>query len=98
MMLVLLDTTAIMSDPMCGGIAWKVLANAASAWSVQVLVPEVVLVEAVAGYQRRVAEAAVGLARWADKHAGPLGLAKVQEAAEGALADAASSYTARLRE
>jgi PIN domain len=97
-MLVLLDTTALMSDPTCGGVAWRILANAASAWNVQVHVPEVVLIEAIAGYQRRVAEAAVGLTRWADKHAGPLGLSDVHRISDRALADAASAYPARLRE
>ena len=97
-MLVLLDATAIMSDPTCGGISWRVLANAASAWNVQVYVPEVVLIEAIAGYQRRVAEAAVGLTRWAGRHVGPLGLAEAHETFERGLADAASSYPARLRE
>ena len=97
-MLVVLDTTAIMSDPLCGGLAWRVLATAAPAWNVQVYVPEVVVIEAVAGYQRRIVEAAVGLTRWADKHAGPLGLAEAHQMSDRALVEAASSYAGRLRE
>jgi hypothetical protein len=97
-MLVVLDTTAIISDPLCGGLAWRVLATAAPAWNVQVYVPEVVIIEAIAGYQRRIVEAAVGLTRWADKHAGPLGLAEVHQMSDRALVEAASSYAGRLRE
>ena len=87
-----------MSDPLCGGLAWRVLATAAPAWNVQVYVPEVVIIEAIAGYERRVAEAAVGLTRWADKHVGPLGLAEAYQISDRALVEAASSYAGRLRE
>src|SRR6266540_990392 len=97
-MLILLDTTAILNDPLCRGIAWRVVAHAAPAWNLRLFVPEVVVAEAIAGYRRRIAEALVGLQRWGDKHAGPLGLGSVREAAEAALNEAASSYPASLRE
>jgi hypothetical protein len=96
-MLVVLDTTAIMSDPMCMGAAWRILANARSVWDVHVYVPEVVVIEAVAGYQRRLSEATVSWARWEQKHGRPLGLTDVVEAADVALREAASSYPERLR-
>jgi PIN domain len=97
-MFILLDTTAILSDPLCAGTAWRVLAHAEPAWNLRVFVPEVVVAEAIAGYRRRITEALVGFQRWGDKHAGPLGLRSVREAAEAALEEAASSYPARLRE
>jgi hypothetical protein len=96
-MLVVLDTTAIMSDPMCAGVAWRVLANARSLWDVHVYVPEVAVIEAVAGYQRRLAEAMVSWERWEQKHGRPLGLTDTVAAAKAALKEAASSYPARLR-
>ncbi|MGH3202453.1 MAG: PIN domain-containing protein [Streptosporangiaceae bacterium] len=96
-MLVVLDTTAILSDPMCAGVAWRILANARSVWGVQVYVPEVVVIEAVAGYQRRLGEATVSWGRWEQKHGRPLGLTEVVEAVDVALKEAASSYPVRLR-
>jgi hypothetical protein len=96
-MLVVLDTTAIMSDPMCAGVAWRVLANARSMWDVQVYLPEVAVIEAVAGYQRRLAEAMVSWERWEQKHGRPLGLTDTMAATEAALKEAASSYPAQLR-
>ncbi len=97
-MLILLDATALLSDPLCTGIAWRVTAHAAPAWNLRIIVPEVVVVEAIAGYRRRVAEAQVGLQRWGDKHARPLALGLAQKAAEAELEEAASSYSARLHE
>jgi PIN domain len=97
-MFILLDTTAILSDPLCAGTAWRVVAHAAAAWNLRVFVPEVVVAEAIAGYRRRIHEAQVGFQRWADKHAGPLGLRSVHEAAQAELEEAVSSYPARLRE
>jgi hypothetical protein len=73
-MLVLLDTTAIMNDPLLSGAAWRVIAHGASGWGLEVLVPEVVVIEASAGYVRRIEEARTGLDRWGQKHAGVLGL------------------------
>jgi len=68
--LVLLDATVIMNDPQLSGAAWRVIAHGATAWSVEVLVPEVVVIEATAGYVRRIHEARTGLDRWGQKHAG----------------------------
>jgi hypothetical protein len=96
-MFILLDTTAILSDPLCSGTAWRVIAHAAPAWNLRVFVPEVVVAEAVAGYRRRIADSLAGLQRWGDKYAGPLGLRSVREAAEAALKEVASSYPANLR-
>jgi hypothetical protein len=31
-MLLVLDTTALLADPMCSGTAWRVVAHASRAW------------------------------------------------------------------
>lgn len=97
-MLVILDTTAIMGDPQCGGTAWRVLAHAPSAWRLRIGVPEVAIIEAAAGQQRRIDQAKEALETWGRKHAGPLGLRGIQESATGDLSEAASAYRARLEE
>jgi PIN domain len=97
-MIVLLDTTVLLSDALLRGTAWRVLAQAASAWNLRVFVPEVAIIEASAGYQRMVADAQLGLERWNDKHSARLGPLGAREAAEAILAESASSYPARLRE
>ena len=97
-MLILLDTTTIMSDPMCRGLAWRVLANAPSEWDVQVFVPEVVLVEAIAGYQRRLNEALVGISSWERKHASLLGMTDVTKAVVTMLKESAAAYPTQLRD
>lgn len=71
-MIVLLDTTELMRDPWCNRLAWRVLAQAASAWNLRVVVSEVVIAEAVAGYQRRIDDVGVAFHGFVDKHFGPL--------------------------
>ena len=97
-MLVLLDTTTIMSDPLCKGIAWRVLANAPSVWDVQIFVPEVVVVEAIAGYQRRLNDAVISIGNWEKKLATLLGLTNLTETIDTALKESAASYPAQLRD
>ena len=48
-MLALLDTTAIMSDQLLGGLPWRILAGAAAHWGLRIIVPDVVITEAIAG-------------------------------------------------
>ena len=95
-MIVVLDTTALMADPSLRGTAWAALAHAADVWDVKIVVPEIVLTEAVGGYQRTVAEAMVGLERWATKHVARLQLTKVHEAAQEALVQESADYGQRL--
>jgi hypothetical protein len=71
-MIVLLDTTVLLSDVEFQGAAWRVTAQAAQAWDVRIFVPEVAIAEATAGYERAIAEARTGLERWGSKHSGRL--------------------------
>jgi hypothetical protein len=98
--IVFLDTTVLLGDVEFRGAAWRVLAQAASAWDVRIFVPEVAITEATGGYLRRIVEAKAGLEGQANKHAGGLGeISKpAWEAADAALSEAASSYPARLRQ
>ncbi|MEU8749726.1 PIN domain-containing protein, partial [Streptomyces chartreusis] len=95
-MIVLLDTTVFVADPHCGGTAWRVLAHAASAWDVRLLVPEVVIKEAVAGYRRRTEEALVGLQRQKEKHGGALGISSVYDDARARIDAEALGYPETL--
>ncbi|WP_405919781.1 PIN domain-containing protein [Streptomyces longwoodensis] len=97
-MIVLLDTTAFVADPLCSGTAWRVLAHAASAWNVRLAVPEVVIREAVAGYRRRAAEALVGLQRQKDKNGGALGISAIYDRARVDIEAAALRYAEDLQE
>jgi hypothetical protein len=72
--IVLLDSTVLVSDPRLASIAWKVLAHAVGRGDVRVCVTEVVVVEASAGFERRLEEARSELESWKRRYAGPLGL------------------------
>ncbi|MGE0844387.1 PIN domain-containing protein, partial [Pseudonocardia sp.] len=67
-MLLVLDTTALISDPYCRSASWQILIPAKSTWNVRMMIPEVVVIEAVRGFERKVAEASTAVARWSDKH------------------------------
>ncbi|WP_406504074.1 PIN domain-containing protein [Streptomyces sp. NBC_01602] len=97
-MIALLDTTAFVADPLCSGTAWRVLAHAASTWNVRLVVPEVVIREAVAGYRRRTAEALVGLQRQKDKNGGALGISAIYDKARADIETAALRYPEDLQE
>jgi hypothetical protein len=71
---VLLDSTALVSNPRLAGIAWKVLAHAAGRGDVRVCVTAVVVLEASAGLERRLEDARSELESWKRKYAGHLGL------------------------
>ena len=96
-MLVVLDTTAIVADPYCGGIAWRVLAHARDAWGVRAAVSDVTVLEAVAGYRRRLGDAQAGLDRWATRYVA-LGLQPTIDSAKADLRSLGESYPERLAE
>ncbi|WP_327188529.1 PIN domain-containing protein [Streptomyces xinghaiensis] len=73
-MIVVLDTTAFSSDFMCSGTAWRVLAHASRAWGLQIYVPEVVVAEAIGGYEREISNTSVAIDKVVTKYAGRLGL------------------------
>ncbi len=94
-MLILLDTTALVSDPLCVGVAWRVLVHAQQSWGVRVAISDVSVVETIAGYRRRLEEAVLGLDRWASRHAA-LGLdVEVQNLRQN-FAERAADYPERL--
>jgi hypothetical protein len=94
--IVVLDTTALVADPLCQGDAWRLLAHAAPAWGVRVATTEVVLAEAIADYRRSIEYAGAALEKWSGKY-GRLGLARARGAAAEEMAVAAESYPERLR-
>ncbi|MEU4618037.1 PIN domain-containing protein [Streptomyces umbrinus] len=73
-MIVVLDTTAFSSDFMCSGTAWRVLAHASKAWGLQIRVPEVVVAEAIGGYEREIGNVSLAVDKVVTKYAGRLGL------------------------
>lgn len=97
-MIVLLDTTVLGADALCGGDAWQALALGASSWGVRIGVTEVTVAEAVGNYGREIEKKRTGLRGWAEKRLGSLGLWPVFETADAALTDAAENYADRLRE
>jgi len=72
-MIVFLDANVVMQDPTCSGVVWQVLAHAPDSWELRLVTSEVVVAEAVAGYERQVAEAIDELSKLASKW-GRLGL------------------------
>jgi hypothetical protein len=95
--IVLLDTTVLGADYLCGGDAWQTLVLAARAWDIRVAVTEVVIAEAVANYGREVDAARRGMQGVADKRLGTLGLWEAFEASNRVLTDGAANYADRLR-
>lgn len=93
-MIVLIDTTALLSDPHFEGAAWHVLAQAGPRWGLRLFVSEVTLLEAIAGYKRHVADAQASLAQ---KRLARLGLKELQRTTDDALAQAADGYEQRIR-
>ena len=96
-MIVLLDTNAILSDPLLGSTAWKVLAHAARTWRVRVCTTEVVLIEANAGFRRQTEGALVGLARWEDKHLRTVAAPTATQSLRDRLTREAMEYGSMLR-
>ncbi|WP_083933148.1 PIN domain-containing protein [Kribbella catacumbae] len=66
-MLVVPDANVLMADPLCRGIAWKIVAHAPSRWNLRVFVLEAIVREAVAGHARSVVEGQAALRRWSRK-------------------------------
>ena len=67
-MIIVLDATALVSDPLCSGVAWRVLAHARKVWGVRLVISDVSVVESIAGYRRRLLDAAVGLDKWTSRY------------------------------
>ncbi|MFJ9664005.1 PIN domain-containing protein [Streptomyces sp. NPDC101219] len=95
-MIVILDTTVFSSDFTCSGTAWRVLAHASKAWGLQIRVPEVVVAEAVGGYEREIGHASLALDRVATKYSGRLGLGQPFEDLLGTLQERRRDYQERL--
>jgi hypothetical protein len=93
--IIVLDATAIVSDPLCSGLAWKVLAHAHNAWAVRCVISDVSVLESIAGYRRRLKEAVVGLDRWGSKHVA-LGLDVQAKAIREVIDELGSEYPDRL--
>jgi hypothetical protein len=55
-MYVVLDTEVIVSDPSCSGNVWTILAHVSDSWGLKIVVPEVVITEAVACYEREISD------------------------------------------
>jgi len=90
-------STSALNDPHCQGTSWRVLAAGAAHWDVQVYIPEVALLEAVAGYQRDVDKAQQALQGWAGKYSGRLGLTAAHDETQATLTKASASYPDKLR-
>lgn len=96
-MIVLVDTTVIASNPFLTSTAWKMLAHASHRWDVRLCTTEVVLLESVANYERRVDEAKVGFDKWSERHAPSLGLEDSVGEMRSRLDEHAASYDALLK-
>ncbi|WP_199424252.1 PIN domain-containing protein [Actinotalea solisilvae] len=55
-MIAFLDANILMQDFMCAGAVWRVLAHAPESWSLRLFTSEVAVAEAVAGYDRAIAQ------------------------------------------
>ncbi|MCQ4194435.1 PIN domain-containing protein [Streptomyces parvulus] len=95
-MIVVLDTTVFSSDFTCSGTAWRVLAHASKAWGLQIRVPEVVVAEAVGGYEREIGHASLALEKVVTKYSGRLGLGQPFADLLGSLQERRRGYQERL--
>ncbi|MEU6216966.1 PIN domain-containing protein [Streptomyces sp. NPDC047022] len=95
-MIVVLDTTAFSSDFTCSGTAWRVLAHAGAAWGLRIYVPEVVVAEAIGGYEREIQNVTLALDKPATKYAGRLGLREYFDNATQELNALREEYPSKL--
>jgi hypothetical protein len=91
--IVVLDSTVLVADPVLRGVRWKTLAH----WGVRLCITEVVLQEAIAGYGRRIDDAGVGFEKWASRHTGALDLESLAAGVRRQLSERKASYAAQLR-
>jgi PIN domain len=91
--IVVLDSTALVSDPLLRRVPWKTLAH----WGVRLCITDVVLQEAIAGYNRRLDKAVVGFEKWAARHAGSLGIQSLAAGGRRQLSERRASYAKQLR-
>ena len=96
-MIVVLDSTVLVSDPLLRGVPWKILAHAARRLGVRLCITEVVLQEATAKYSRRIDDAVVGFERWGAKHSSALGMQSLVAGVRQELLEHAASYGEQLR-
>ncbi|MEU5190126.1 PIN domain-containing protein [Streptomyces klenkii] len=95
-MIVVLDTTAFSSDFMCSGTAWRVLAHASKAWELQIRVPEVVVAEAIGGYEREIGHVSLAVEKIVTKYAARLGLGQHFGGLLESLQERSRNYPERL--
>ncbi|MGW1298178.1 PIN domain-containing protein [Streptomyces sp. NPDC002533] len=95
-MIVIIDTTVFSSDFTCSGTAWRVLAHASKTWGLQIRVPEVVVAEAVGGYEREIGHASLAVEKVVTKYAGRLGLGRQFGDLLGELQERRKGYQERL--
>jgi hypothetical protein len=93
--IVFIDANSLMQDPMCGGAVWQVMAHAPASWELELVTSEVAVAEAVAGYQRAIAEAVTALGK-AARSWGRLGAQGHADAARVALEQKAGEYHGHL--
>ncbi|WP_460307736.1 PIN domain-containing protein [Actinocorallia aurea] len=67
-MIVIPDANIIIKSPLCSTLPWTLLALGAEKWNISLTVPNSVVVEAVAGYERRVREAQGAWNSWTKDH------------------------------
>jgi hypothetical protein len=98
--LVVLDTTVLLADVDLRSVGWRVLVQATAAWDVRIAVPEIVVLEAVAGYRRFVDDTVAGLNKLYERHLPRVGrkMEDSGDAAKAVLLEAAESYEDQLRQ
>jgi PIN domain len=93
--ILLLDANVLLSDPMCDGKVWDVLAHAPEPWKLRVLVTDVVLAETAGRYEDTVSSAIEEL-RKLTKGWGRLGLGEATSSAEAVGQMAIAQYRVHL--
>jgi hypothetical protein len=97
--ILLLDANVLLSDPMCNGKVWGVLAQAPKPWKLRVLVTEVVLEETVGRYEGKVSSALAEFRKHIKaKEWRRLGLEEAGSNAELAGQSAIGQYRTHLRD
>ena len=92
----LLDSTVLVADPLLTSTAWKVLAHARRRQGLRLCITEVVLLEAIAGYQRRLADAESAFDSWVKKHSRSLGPTSATNEIRIGLAEQGAAYSEQL--
>jgi hypothetical protein len=93
--IVVIDSAEIIADPLLRGTAWKILAHGARKLTLRLCITEVVRLEAVAGYSRRLDAPRAALRRW-EASARSLGLSGSTASLEDEIAGVAAAYEKTL--